>query len=312
MNSFQRDEVIFGFGWSAKSRAAKSLSFNFRNRKSTSWFNVSNFPMKSNRMTHGRQRSTTGRQWASKGLRRFLHSSMMKSTNSGNVASWPFCRESGLWDVCDICEWFLFRCAHYISCCCWRFCSGRQRCEPFKRVANENEFGEVAQSVFERVIQMASVQHCHGISVVNDRPRNGRQVIIRLNNRLRKDQHEPLQVGAGHLINGIIIIQTHINGSQSDLYVVIARIELIYCTNSYFGGIAVHMTRCRSSILNLTGTATDFRFNLFAAIAVFVSRHCFRIKFFLASCWISEANSVLGKSMSPRPTRNRSNWSGWE
>ncbi len=88
------------------------------------------------------------------------------------------------------------------------------RDEPFKRVANENEFGEVAQSVFERVIQMASVQHCHGISVVNDRPRNGRQV-IRLNNRLRKDQHEPLQVGAGHLINGIIIIQTHINGSRN-------------------------------------------------------------------------------------------------
>jgi hypothetical protein len=57
------------------------------------------------------------------------------------------------------------------------------------------------------------------VSVVDDRPRNGRQV-IRLINRPRKDQHEPLQVGAGHLIYSY--------GSQSDLYVVMARIEFIY------------------------------------------------------------------------------------
>jgi hypothetical protein len=37
------------------------------------------------------------------------------------------------------------------------------RDEPFEREAHENEFGGVAHSVFERVIRMVSVQHCHGI-----------------------------------------------------------------------------------------------------------------------------------------------------
>jgi hypothetical protein len=161
MNSFHRDEVVFGFGWSAKSRA-KSLSFNFRNRKSTFWFNVSNFPMKSNRMTHGRAAeiddgSPMGVQ-GSPPFSPFVDDEVDKLGKCCVVAILQRKRTGMFAKFADD----LFRCARYISCCCWRVCSGRQN-EPFERVANENEFGVVPHSVLERVIRMVSVQHCHGI-----------------------------------------------------------------------------------------------------------------------------------------------------
>jgi len=72
------------------------------------------------------------------------------------------------------------------------------RDEPFQWMADKHEFGKVSHSVFERVVQIIGEKGLHWIFAVGIYGRDERQV-VRLY-RPRKNQHESLQVRAGHLI----------------------------------------------------------------------------------------------------------------
>jgi hypothetical protein len=71
------------------------------------------------------------------------------------------------------------------------------RDEPFERMVDENEFGEIARPILDRVVQSFGVQDWHGIFCKDFGFGNGRQVVGLY--RPVKNQHESHQIPAGHL-----------------------------------------------------------------------------------------------------------------